>query len=145
MCNKNIDRIHGFNMFAAGGDPLMGGLAAWGVGEIYDNTSKETRDEWIGRYADLHFIGGGLIRDAHGVTRRDEKRAAAEVERQERYLKQQYDPLPPEKSLMQIDDAAEVRDRRRRAVLLGIDQLKTGSGHGVATGGNYSGASAGMY
>lgn len=54
-------------------------------------------------------------------------------------------PAAPEKSAMEIYDAAGVRDRRRRAALMGISQLRTPSGPGTASGGGYSGVGGGLY
>lgn len=149
MCSKTVKKLenfHVFNLGAAGGDPLLGAAAAWGFDSIQHGTSQETKDKWIGQYADLHYLGGGLIRSAHGLDRREKERADKAAAEQEAYLKMQYAPLAPEKTAMEIGDAIEIRDRRRRAVLLGINLLKSPPGPGIATGGgSYSTVSGSLY
>ena len=54
-------------------------------------------------------------------------------------------PAAPEKSAMEIYDAAEVRNRRRRAALMGINQLRTPSGPGTASGGYGHGVGGATY
>ena len=96
----------------------------------------------------LHDYSGDLVNKVSGSKTYDElQQAAADraAKKQQAFLDMQYAPLAPEKSAMEIGDPAEIRNRRRQAVLLGVNQLKTSSGPGVASGGaDYSGLNGGL-
>lgn len=102
-------------------------------------------DRLLHTYDSLHFLGGGALADVQGLTRRDELRANRIENNALAYQKQQYAPAAPEKTLASVEMNADVRDKRRRAALLGTDQLRTAAGPGVATGGGYGGAVAPTY
>lgn len=95
----------------------------------------------------LTDFSGDLVSSVAGSPTLDERHAQdrrAATERQAAFLKQQYEPAAPEKSAMEIGMNEDVRNRRRRAVLLGVGQLEN-PGPGGATGGGYGGASTPLY
>lgn len=132
------DKGHGFYDFGAAGFAVSGPLS------YLDQGSRREGIDWFDKqvpwwrehmsWADPAGLFDNKLAEARGRSAENAQTAL---------LKMQYDPAAPEKTAMQIGDPIEIRNRRRQAVLLGINQLRTPSGPGIATGGgNYSGASA---
>ena len=76
----------------------------------------------------------------------NEKKEQAEADRKAGYLAATLrGPDAPEKSAIELYDANEVRNRRRRAALMGVSQLRTPSGPGTSSGGAAGGVGSAMY
>lgn len=110
------------------------------------NTFDRVYGDWTKIHDPLNVFGGvkPTVDSWFGVAQREAKREGDRIEGR-LYWQSLQKTEAPEKSAMEIYDAAEVRNRRRRAALLGIQQLRTPSGPGTATGGGYSGVGGGMY
>lgn len=110
------------------------------------NTFDRVYGDWTKLHDPLNVFGGikPTVDSWFGVAQREERRVKDRVEGQQYWLSQQT-VAAPEKSAMEIYDAEGVRNRRRAAALMGINQLRTPSGPGTASGGSYSGASGGTY
>lgn len=110
----------------------------------WSNPSQSTVDKWMSTYWGLHALGGSTGMELSGINRRAESKARHKQQNQLAWQKLQVVEAP-EKTAMEVFDAEGVRDRRRKAALMGINQLRTPSGPGTASGGSYSGASGGTY
>lgn len=97
----------------------------------------------------LPDFSGNLVSKVAGEPTLDERQAEQEASRKRKaamfLAETMKGPAAPEKSVMEIYDAEGVRNRRRRAALMGLSQLRTPSGPGTASGGSYSGVSGGLY
>lgn len=110
------------------------------------NTFDRVYGDWTKIHDPLNVFGGvkPTVDSWFGVAQREQKRIDDQIAGKQYWLGQQT-VAAPEKSAMEIYDAAGVRDRRRRAALMGISQLRTPSGPGTASGGGYSGVGGGLY
>lgn len=87
----------------------------------------------------LNLFGG--LREGIGFYDNKKEAEKEKIAKQLAYQKQQYAPLAPEKTAMLVEPNAELRNRRRRAAMYGVSQLRV-PGPGAASGGGYSGANA---
>ncbi len=139
MCGKVGPKT---KMFALGGFSPTGLAAGW------QGLSDDTKNKYMDTYAGLHYVGAGNIRKYGGVDKYNEKQEKLAEQEQQSYLDMQYAPLAPDKTAMEIGAPQEIRDKRRQAALMGINQLRTLSGPGVGTGspgtGTYYGVGGGL-
>lgn len=100
------------------GDPLLGGALGtlYGTGNLDSlQLSAHARDDLEQTYESLHFIGGKAMAKNSWTGRND--RIAADQAREEAKLTPNPAPLPPNATAMIVNPAAELRDRRRRAIM----------------------------
>lgn len=132
-----------WTLMVGGADPLLG--AQVGAGIYFGGRDKalDRFDQAVPQWRqNMQWADpGGFYNNPKAVARE-----IAAKERQAMFLAETMKgPAAPEKSAMEIYDAEGVRNRRRAAALMGINQLRTPSGPGTASGGAYSGVSGGLY
>lgn len=131
MCNDKAKRgfqVHSLATF----DPLLATLTGAGV---FDNLNTPSNDEWLRTYDNLHFLGGSVLAKAQGLQGREERRVEHAAAVRERALKPNPALLPPDPTAMMVNPAVELRDRRRRALMLARTNLaQPGPGANIPLG-----------